>query len=54
MIPIFSEEKAREANPDYFLVLPYAFFDEMYKRETEWRKNGGKWIVPLPEFRIVE
>jgi NDP-4-keto-2,6-dideoxyhexose 3-C-methyltransferase len=53
MIPIYSEEEARVAQPDYFLVLPYAFFDEMYARETKWREKGGKWIVPLPEFRIV-
>ncbi|HLD72432.1 MAG TPA: class I SAM-dependent methyltransferase [Candidatus Nanoarchaeia archaeon] len=53
-IPILTEEEARKAQPDYFLVLPYAFFKEMYARETEWRLKGGKWIVPLPEFRIVE
>jgi len=35
------------------LVLPWAFFDEMYAREHEWRERGGKFIVPLPEFRVV-
>ncbi len=53
-VPIVSEEEARQAQPDYFLVLPYAFFNEMYAREKEWRLKGGKWIVPLPEFRIVD
>ncbi len=53
-IPIVSEEEARKAQPDYFLVLPWAFFSEFYKREKEWRKKGGKFIVPLPEFRVVE
>jgi len=52
-IPILSEEEARKAQPDYFLVLPWAFFDEMYEREKEWRAKGGKFIVPLPEFRVV-
>ena len=52
-IPIISEESARLAQPDYFLVLPWAFFDEFYLRETEWRKKGGKFIVPLPDFRVV-
>jgi len=52
-IPIVSEEDARKANPDYFLVLPWAFFDEFYKREEKWRLRGGKFIVPLPEFRVV-
>ncbi len=52
-IPIVSEEEARKSQPDYFLVLPWAFFDEFYKREKEWRSRGGKFIVPLPEFRVV-
>jgi ABC-type Fe3+-hydroxamate transport system substrate-binding protein len=52
-IPIVSEDEAREAQPDYFLVLPWAFFDEFYEREKEWREKGGKFIIPLPEFRVV-
>ncbi len=52
-IKIYSEKEAREANPDYFLVLPYAFLDEFVEREKKWRDGGGKFIVPLPEFRIV-
>lgn len=53
-IPIVSEQEARDAQPDYFLVLPWAFFDEFYEREKNWRENGGKFIVPLPDFRVVE
>jgi len=54
LIPIVSEEQARKAQPDYFLVLPYAFFGEFYKREKAWREAGGKFILPLPEFKVVE
>ncbi len=53
-IPIVSEEEARAAKPDYFLVLPWAFIDEFYAREKEWRTRGGKFIVPLPEFKVLE
>jgi len=52
-IPIISEEEARKAQPDYFLVLPWAFFDEFYKREIDWRRKGGVFILPLPEFSVV-
>lgn len=52
-IRIESEAFAREINPDYFLVLPYAFLDEFTSREAEWRAGGGKFIVPLPEFKVV-
>jgi len=52
-IPIFDEEKARKADPDYFLVLPYSFISEFIKREKKWLDKGGKFILPLPEFKIV-
>jgi cyclopropane fatty-acyl-phospholipid synthase-like methyltransferase len=52
-IPIVSEEEARRAKPDYFLVLPWAFLPEFVAREKAWTDGGGKFIVPLPEFRIV-
>jgi len=51
-IPIVSEEEGR-ANADAFLILPYSFVDEFVRRESEWLKNGGEFIVPLPEFRII-
>jgi len=52
-IPIVSEDEARKAQPDYFLVLPWAFIKEFYAREQPWRDKGGKFIVPLPEFRVL-
>jgi len=51
-IPIVSEEKARK-EADYFLVLPWAFFEEFYKREKDWLKKGGKFILPIPKFRVI-
>ena len=53
-IPIVSEEESKALKPDYYLVLPWAFFDEMYERELEWRSGGGQFIVPFPTMRIVQ
>ena len=52
-IPIISEEEAREAKPDYFLVLPWHFREEFVGREREYLASGGKFIFPLPEMQIV-
>lgn len=52
-IPIISEEDARAMNPDYFLVLPYHFLDEMIVREKEFIDRGGKFIVPVPSVKLV-
>lgn len=52
-IPIVSEEEARSDNPDYFLVLPWHFLPEFLERENEYLSSGGKFIVPLPEVKII-
>ena len=52
-VPIVSEEDARKAKPDYFLVLPWAFIKEFTAREKEFLERGGRFIVPLSEFRLV-
>jgi NDP-4-keto-2,6-dideoxyhexose 3-C-methyltransferase len=52
-IPIISEEEARKANPDYFLVLPWHFLDEFVRRERDYLHNGGRFILPAPYFTIV-
>ncbi|MCX6702711.1 MAG: class I SAM-dependent methyltransferase [Candidatus Wolfebacteria bacterium] len=54
LIPIISEEQARSEKPDYFLILPWHFIKEFREREADYLKNGGKFIVPLPEFLIIE
>lgn len=52
-ILIVPECEFRDENPDYAVVLPYAFLNEFMARESEWRKRGGKFIVPLPKFKVV-
>ena len=53
-LEIISEEKSRSLKPDYFLILPWHFLEEFREREQEFFKNGGKFIVPLPDFKIIE
>ena len=52
-IPIVSEEEMRERKPDYLLILPWVFIDEFVSREKEYLENGGHFIVPCPEFKII-
>lgn len=53
LIPIISEVEAKAMKPDYFLVLPWHFKDNILNREKEYISNGGKFIFPLPEIEIV-
>ena len=52
-LKIISEDYARTLNPDYFFVMPYAFIKEFIKREKNWIKGGGKFILPYPNFKII-
>ena len=53
-ISIISEEESHSMNPDYFLILPWHFINEFKEREKSYLKNGGKLLVPLPEFKIIQ
>ncbi|MFD0749282.1 class I SAM-dependent methyltransferase [Mucilaginibacter calamicampi] len=52
-IPIISEAEAHALKPDYFLVLPWHFKNNILTRETAFMEAGGKFIFPLPEIEIV-
>lgn len=53
LIPIISEAEAKALNPDYYLVLPWHFKNDILAREEEYISNGGKFIFPLPEIEII-
>ena len=52
-IPIISEDEARKARPDYFLVLPWHFKTEFIEREADFLASDGKLVFPLPEIEVV-
>jgi SAM-dependent methyltransferase len=52
-IPIMSEDQAKAQEPDAFLILPYSYLDQFLMRDKEWLLMGGKYIVPLPEARVM-
>jgi SAM-dependent methyltransferase len=52
-IPIISEAEAHALKPDYFLVMPWHFRENLIGRETAYLASGGKMIFPLPEISVV-
>lgn len=52
-IPVISEEDSRALKPDYYFVLAWHFLPEFIARERDFLDRGGKFIVPMPEFKII-
>jgi hypothetical protein len=53
LIPIISEVEARAMKPDYFMVLPWHFKDNIVAKEADYLRSGGKMFFPLPELEAV-
>ena len=52
-IPVYSDDKLLENRPDYALILAWNFADEIIKNNQEYRKGGGKFIVPIPTPKVI-
>lgn len=52
-IPIYAENRLLKDQPDYTLILAWNFADEIVKKNTEYTKRGGKFIITVPEVKII-
>ena len=52
-IPIIPEDEMRKEKPDYLLILPWHFIREFTHREKKFLDDGGKFIVPCPNFEVI-
>ncbi|MEE9275732.1 MAG: class I SAM-dependent methyltransferase [bacterium] len=52
-IPVLPSSAISERRPDYLLVLAWNFAESIIARHKSFCEAGGRFIVPLPELRVV-
>ncbi len=53
-IPIIEEENLLKDNIDYGIIFAWNFAEEIINNNEEFLKKGGKFIIPIPELKIID
>jgi SAM-dependent methyltransferase len=52
-LPVLPVEAIGERRPDYLLVLPWNFSEEIIRQQHAFAARGGRFIIPIPSPRLV-
>lgn len=52
-IPVLPSSALIEQNVDYAVVLAWNFADSIIRNSEEYRRAGGRFVIPLPELKVV-
>tara|TARA_Y100001958_G_C20884236_1_gene313189 strand:- start:226 stop:642 length:417 start_codon:yes stop_codon:yes gene_type:complete len=53
-IPVLPYEEFRESDPDYVLLFAWNHSEEIMKKEKDFVRGDRKWIVYVPEAKILD
>jgi len=52
-IPVVAADRLAGMKPDFALLLTWNFAEEILRQQAEYRSQGGRFIVPVPEVKIL-
>jgi len=53
-LPIKSPEEIKKSKPDFVIIFPWNLQDEIIKQIDFIREWGGKFVIPIPNLKIIE
>jgi SAM-dependent methyltransferase len=52
-LPIDAPARLLRDRPDFVLLLTWNFAEEILEQQSEFRRGGGRFIIPVPEIQVV-
>ena len=52
-IPILPFTKLESDKPDYLIILAWNFAEKIIEKTKDFKEQGGKYIIPIPEVKII-
>ncbi len=52
-LPIYAPEHLIDDQPEYALLLAWNLVDEVLDQQSEYRRRGGRFIIPVPQVTVI-
>jgi len=46
-------QRIADEPPDYLMILPWNFKDEIIRQQSDFVRSGGRFIVPIPDLEVI-
>jgi SAM-dependent methyltransferase len=52
-LPVVPSEALYERQPEVALICAWRYVDPIVRKHVRYREQGGQWVVPMPELKVL-